>query len=391
MRKRVRHLLALVLSISASARPTSVTPEMDRLLRAGLDAVYRMDFEAADAAARQAIALQPDYPHPYLGAAVTDFIRYMYGSEQSDPSLLPSFEAKTRKTIAVAQAWLKTHPNDPDVLLVLGSGYGISARLALDRHQWLKGWRDGSLAMKSVRAALAADPELYDADLGLGMFDYYVDTIPRFAGWLAKIMLGGSRERGLSELRLAAEKGRYARVAAELVLVEIFTRDAYGARNPPEAVRLMDDIRARYPDSSMLHSAQIVSLYEARRFPEAAREAREYLARVRSGRFRTYPALDLSSAHGLLGTVLWGSGKPGEALAEYREGADHPAARTRWTVWCRIREGQVLDALGRRAEALAAYRAAYAEPDLWDYRAVIKPCLSAPCVGAAYPGRMAPY
>jgi tetratricopeptide (TPR) repeat protein len=391
-RKRVRYLLILaVLAMPASARASSVTPAMDRLLVEGVDAIYRMDFDAADDAARRAIALQPDYPHAYLGAAATDFIRYMYGSEQSDPSLLPSFERKAQKSIDVSEAWLRTHPNDADVLLVLGSGYGISARLALDRHQWLRGWRDGSRAMKSVRAALAADPQLYDADLGLGMFDYYVDTIPRFMGWLAKIMLGGSRARGLAELKLAAEKGRYARTAAQMILVEIYTQDRLGARNPPEAVRLMKEIRAKYPDSSMIHSAYVVSLYEDRRYDEAVREAREYLARVRSGKHPAYPALDLSGAHALLGTVLWGSGKIEEALAEYREGADHSPARTRWTVWCRVREGQALDALGRRDEALAAYRAAYAEPDLWDYRALIKPCLAAPCVGAQYPGHVAAY
>jgi len=388
----VRYLLPLLLlAVPAVARTSSVTPEMDRLLVEGLDAVYRMDFDAADDAAKRAIALQPDYPHAYLGQAATDFIRYTYGTEESDTSLLPGFAAKTQRTIDVAEAWLKTHPNDPDVLLVLGSGYGMAARLALDQHEWLRGFRYGSRAMKYIRAAAAADPEIYDADLGIGMFDYYVDTIPRFMGWLAKIMLGGSRERGLRELHLAAEKGRYGRIAAQLILVEIFTQDDFGARNPPEAVRLMSEIRVRYPDSAMIHSAHIVSLYEAGRWDDAVREARDYLARVQSGKFPSYPSLDFSGAHALLGTVLWGAGQKDEALAVFREGADHPPARTRWTVWCRAREGQVLDALGRRDEALAAYRAAYAEPDQWDFRALIKPCLSKPCVGEKYPGHFAPY
>lgn len=382
--------LILLAAAPASARRSSVTPQMDDLLVRGLDAVYRMDFTGADQLAAQAIALQPDYPHPYLGRAAVDFIRYSYGSEESDDALTRPFQADVDKTIAVGESWLQGHPGDADVLLVLGSAYGISARLALDRHEWLSGWRRGSRAMRYIRASLKADPELYDSYLGLGMFDYYVDTIPRFFGWLAKVMLGGDRARGLQELALAAEKGRYARTAAQLVLVEIFTEDHFGARNPPEGARLMRAIRARYPDSAMIHSAEVVGLYENKEMDEALREAREYLARAEDGR---YDAILKPKAHNLLGTLLWASGDEDGALAQYRAGAEEtgPGAKTRWRDWSRVREGQVLDALGRRDEALAAYRAAAALPDKWDYRALIKPCLKAACVGAAYPGHFSAY
>lgn len=378
-------LLALAAPASA-ARPSTLTPEMDRLVLAGIDGIYRMDFDAADAAAREAMALNPDYPHAYLGAAATDFIRYIYGPPQTDDRLVQSFEKKTDVAIAVAQKWLKTHPGDPQALLVLGSGYGIRARLALERRQYLKGYTNGSSSMKYIRASLKADPEMYDSDLGLGMFDYYVDTIPRFAGWLAKIMLGGNRARGLKELRLAAEKGHFARVAAQLILVEIDTQDEFGARDPKDAVRLMAEIRRRYPDSSMLHSAHIVALYEAGEYAEGLREADEYMARVRSGKYR---ASNLSMACSLRGANLWGLGRTEEALAEFKTGSVE-APLSRWGVWNRARAGQVLDLLGRRNEALAAYRSAYAEPDKWSLKSAIKPCLSRPCVGPGFPGRFSP-
>lgn len=380
-------LFALVLCAApAAAAPSSMTPEMDKLLVEGIDSIYRMDFDAADAAAVKAIALNPDYPHPYLGQAATDFIRWAYGPKQDD-ALVKSFEAKVGKSIAVAEAWLKTHPDDPEVLLALGSGYGISARLALERHEYLKGWRHGSRAMSYVRASLKADPQIYDSYLGLGMFDYYVDTIPRFAGWLAKIMLGGNRARGLKELRLAAEKGHFGRTAAQLILVEIDTQDEFGARDPKDAVRLMADIRARYPDSSMLHSAQAVSLYENAQYEDSLRESEEYLARVKSGR---YMASNYDMAHALVGTNLWALGRKEEALAHFREGGVTHSPETRFTVWNRVRAAQLLDNLGRRPEAVALYKSAYAAPDKWGFRALIKPCLKAPCLAAGLPGRFSP-
>jgi tetratricopeptide (TPR) repeat protein len=388
----VRQLLPLILAAAvaapaAAARPSTLTPEMDRLVLSGIDGIYRMDFDAADAAARQAMKLDPRYPHAYLGAAATDFIRYIYGPTPTDDHLVKSFEAKTEEAIGVAGKWLEAHPDDPEALLVLGSGYGIRARLALERHQYLKAWTNGSRSMKYIRASLKSDPETYDSYLGLGMFDYYTDTIPRFAGWLAKIMLGGNRARGLRELRLAAEKGHFARTAAQLILVEIDTQDQFGARDPEDAVRLMADIRARYPDSSMLHSAHVVSLYEAGRYDEGLRQAKEYLERVRTGR---YGADAMPVARALVGTNLFAQGRLEDALSEFRAGGADKSPLSSWTILDRVRAGQVLDALGRREEALAAYKSAYAD-DRFGTRPYIKPCLGAPCVGKKFPGPFSPH
>lgn len=379
-------LLIVALAGPASAAPSSMTPDMDRLVMSGVDNIYRMDFDAADAAAKAAMALNPEYPHAYLGDAATDFIRYIYGPQQSDDHLVKEFERKADIAIGVSERWLKTHPNDPDALLVQGSGYGISARLGIERHEYLKAFRHGSRAMKSIRAAIKADPQMYDAYLGLGMFDYYVDTIPRFAGWLAKIMLGGNRERGLKEIRLAAEKGHFARTAAQLILVEVETQDEFGARNPKDAVKLMMGITERYPNSSMLHSALAVALYEDGEYAAGLKESDEYLARVRSGK---YAPSNMSMGRSLRGAMLWGLGRKDEALAEFQAGSvETPISR--WGVWNRIRAGQLLDSEGRRAAAVTAYRSALDEPDKWGFKAIAKACIAKPCDGPNYPGRFSP-
>jgi len=366
-----------------------MTSEMDRLLMDGIDAIYRMDFKAADESAAWAIALDPAYPHAYLGQAMADLIRFSYSTEQSDQALIASFDEKIARTIIAGGAWLKTHPGDVDALLVMGSAHGSAGKMALARRQWLKSFRHGRAAMSYIREAIKADPEMYDAYLGQGMFDYYMATIPNFAGWLAKTMLGGDRARGLQEIRLAAEKGRYTKTAAQLILVEIHTEDVLGERDPAKALQLMREVTARYPDSAMLHSALVITLYKDGRIEEALREAQEYKSRVELGH---YARTEKAKCHALLGTTLWVAGDSVRALEEFRAGADvRKTVNDRWAVWSLARAGQVLDALGRRAEALEAYRTAYAEPDHWDYRELIKPCLSKPCVGADYPGHFSAY
>lgn len=380
-------IIALATAAPAQARQTSVTPEMDKIILESIEAIYRMDFDKADELTAKGIALDPEYPHAYLGAAATDLIRFAYGTELADKSLLASFDVKIQKTIQVAEAYLKKHPKDPDVLFVLGSAHGVSGRLAIVQRRWLKGFGHGRASMKYVRLAAKLDPELYDAQLGLGMFDYYVATIPKFAGWLAKIFLGGDREKGIKEIQVAAEKGRYAKLAAQLILVEIYLEDDFGARDTAKGLALTREIHARFPTSPMLDACFIVGLYEDGKLDEAVKEARLFQEKVKAGK---YPAINLAKSHNLLGTLLWGAGDKEKALAEFRAGSVPVTPLTRWTPWNRVRAGQLLDALGRREEALAEYKAAYSAQDDWGYREIIKPCLKAPCVGAKYPGHFSP-
>lgn len=387
-RPPVRQLLILLcLAAPAAARKTSVTPEMDKLLMAGVDDIYMMRFSAAEEDMRQAVALDPSYPHAYFGRAAIDLITFIYGEKQGDPALLKSFEAKALESIKMAEDYLKAHPNDPDALFILGASHGMFGRLAIVQRRWLQAFGHGRASMKFVRKAVKLEPELYDAILGLGMFDYYVATIPKFAGWLAKIVLGGDRERGLRQIKLAADKGRYAKVTAQMILVEIYLEDPFGAYNPKEGLALMREVHSVYPDSPMLDTALISALYEAKELPEAVKEAREFQARAKSGR---YPPVNLALSHALLGTLLWASGDKPAALSEFVTGA---AVRPvdRWTVWSRVREGHLLDALGRRGEALDAYHAALQEKDPWNLRPLIRPCVKAACVGDKYPGHFSPY
>ena len=63
---------------------------------------------------------------------------------------------------------------------------------------------------------------------------------------------------------------------------------------------------------------------------------------------------------------------------------------TRWGLWAEIRAGNLLDLMGRRQEALALYKAAAAEPDVWDLRQFAKAGLQAPW-RAGPPGHISPF
>src|SRR5579883_3418802 len=254
-----------------------ITAEMDRWLMQGIDDIYRMRFEEAASDARAAMALNPEHPNPYLGLAGILWTRYVYETDQGDDSLIAEFARKTQETIDVGQRWVKAHPEDAQGLMTLGAAYGLSSRLDIIRHQWVKGYLEGRKSVQITRQAVKANPECWDCYLGVGMYDYYTDVYPRFIGVLAKLVLRGDRVRGIKTLEMVAEKGHYSKINAMALLVEIYTEDQWGARDPERALSLIRQLRALYPDSAMLHSAELVALYDAGRWPETVKDSEEYL------------------------------------------------------------------------------------------------------------------
>lgn len=379
--------LALLASLAA-ASSRWVPPELDQLLLEGVDDVYRMKFDGAEENARKAIAVNPEHPNAYMGLAAVVWTRYVYETDQGDDRLIDEFDRRTAKAVEVAQRWLKKHPDDAQAMMTLGAAYGLSSRLQLIRQRWIAGYLKGKKALSLTKAALKVDPELWDAYLGLGMYDYYSDLYPRFIGVLAKIVLRGNRQRGIESLRIVAEKGHYSRNNAKILLVEIYTEDPYGAQDPEGAVAIMKELRDQFPQSAMMHSAQLVALFTARRYDQVVDGAREYLKLVAVGR---YNAIEQGKGAVILGCGLWALKRHDEALAAFRQAQKVPygGRMSRWAVWATIKAGNLEDAMGRRADALKDYKLALAQTDRWGFRALAKPFVSKH-YALAYPDRIPP-
>lgn len=385
-------LLALFLALSPAASRAGgkgrVTPEMDRHLMEGVDSIWRMEFDRSEAAAKRALELQPGHPAPYLVLTGLAWTRYVYENDQSDPALLKPFYARLDEVLDASKAWLEAHPDDPEALMVAGAAYGISSRLLIVRKEWVKGYFHGRKAISYLRAAVESDPEFADAYMGIGMYDYYTDIYHRGVGVLAKIMLRGNRLRGIETLKMVAAKGRFSKNTAKIVLVEIFTEDAFGARNPGEAMRIMKELRAAYPDSALMHSSELVALYSARRFEEVLAGGDAYVGFVDA---KKYNPIEAAKGHVIRGTALWAMGRRNDALDAFRLAAEVRlnGKLSRWAVWARIRSGQVNDELGRREDALRDYRSAADEPDTWQFRRLAQAGLKKP-FKADYPGAITP-
>ena len=201
---------------------------------------------------------QPDYPVGYLLEANAQWwkiycaaceIKYntidaWHRSRQPEDN---AYLALTDKGIALAEQSLKQ--NDiAEMRLYAGIGWGLKARL-LGLWDDRRGTaRAGVRAREHLLRAVQLDPELADAYTGLGLYNYYVDTLSAIAKILRFFMgiPGGSKREGMRQLELAMEKGEITAVEARFYL-------AKNLRNYDQkyerAVAVFEPLVAQYPQN----------------------------------------------------------------------------------------------------------------------------------------------
>ncbi len=108
--------------------------------------------------------------------------------------------------------------------------------------------REGVRAREHLLRALALDPSLYDADLGLGLYNYYVDTLSTIARVLRFFMgiPGGTKEEGIRQLRQAMEHGELTAAEARFYLaMNLHNYD----QKYEEALRVITPLVEKYPEN----------------------------------------------------------------------------------------------------------------------------------------------
>lgn len=101
--------------------------------------------------------------------------------------------------------------------LYAGLGYASRARLLGLRYEKMPVARAGVEARTHLLRCLELDPNMADADLGLGLYNYYVDTLSTLAKILRFFMgiPGGSKAEGLRQLETASTKGKLTQMEAQ--------------------------------------------------------------------------------------------------------------------------------------------------------------------------------
>lgn len=121
-----------------------------------------------------------------------------------------AFFDQLEKSIEASDKHLDNHPDDVDALIIKAAGYGFSARLNSNRHNWYRAVRDGRRAMSYLEEVEEKYPGLPDSEFGNAMYQYFSaflrDEYPavRIVSWA---LSSGDRQKGLELLDYVADEG----------------------------------------------------------------------------------------------------------------------------------------------------------------------------------------
>lgn len=245
---------------------------VEKLLWAGIDAMYSYRFREASALFDSVLILDPNnVVAPFVAVASQwQRIETEQGYTASHDSLLSAIHA----TIPWYEALQEKNGQEAEILLFLGSTYGLRAQIHLANKRWISVLYSGVKGWNLVRTAYDMDSTLTDSYLPIGIFSYYTgisSTAIQFASRLFGIL--PDRNAGLKFLERAALEAPYAWIEAAYILSQIYL---YIENDPENAYRHTYQLMQHYPENFDFNFLLAEELVRLNRF----QETREFLPQL---------------------------------------------------------------------------------------------------------------
>lgn len=136
--------------------------------------------------------------------------------------------------------------------------YGYLARVYGVDGSWWSAFRTGLKAKRLAEEVVKANPNFYDAYLVIGMLNYYSDRLSGVAGFIAGALgFSGDRELGLTQLRLAYEKGSLTFGLAAQTLIEVYSNLE---DNEAAAIPIYESFLKKFPANKRTINAYCLEL-----------------------------------------------------------------------------------------------------------------------------------
>src|SRR5581483_4471200 len=201
-----RWLIAGWLAVAgAAAVAASGLTEAPRLA-AVYDSILGAQFDRAEA---QLAATCPPAPAEACAALRAESVWWQIQIDPDDRALDARLETLAAAAINAAGAWTEREPKRAEAWFYLAAAYTPLVQLRVLRHERMSAARAGSKIKDALEQALALDPGLTDAHLGIGLYRYYAAVAPLYTKLLRWLLLlpGGDRADGHKEIRLARDRG----------------------------------------------------------------------------------------------------------------------------------------------------------------------------------------
>jgi len=211
----------------------------------GIDLGTNLHYKESYEVFQKLIELEPDNPRGYFLRSAIYF--WMFTEDIKNEKVGDKFRDLSYEAVEVAEAKLEENENDIDAMFYLGGAYGSLGRYYAMTKSYLNAYWYGNKGKNYLEDVVELDSTYYDAYLGLGIYHYLADILPRFVKILSFILgIDGDKDQGIIEIQLAAKKGTYSKTEAMFFLAAIYT---YREAEYEKAIKICNLLLEKYPDN----------------------------------------------------------------------------------------------------------------------------------------------
>jgi tetratricopeptide (TPR) repeat protein len=345
--------------------------EMDKQIRRGIDLIYNMEFDRAEATFDSVIRENPEHPAGYFYSASVIFWRAITNPDNTTYDQ----QYRSRLQLAINKADVLLAKNERDIagIFYKGGALGMRARIFAIRPNWQDALElvlgDAKEGIKYLNIMESMIPGNADVLFGRGLYNYYVEVMkedfPALSPFIS-FFAQGNKKVGLLMLEKSARDAQYAIVEAQYELMKVYY--SY-EKNYIRAHSFAQHLVNRYPNNvQFLHYLGFarVSMGDTRGYDSVYRVVLQRARERRPG----YTIRQAREAMFFLGQAQLSlpTGTPDSALyylynSNLLSRKITPNDMTWWITKSELLMGQAYDKKGDRARAVEMYRRVLKLPD----------------------------
>ncbi len=311
----------------------------------GIDKFYRLDNEAALRHFDSVAVMAPGDPRGHFFRSMVHFSLYAL---DRDHRYFELFMKESDTVVDVCERLLDKNEQDANAKFYLGGIYGYRGMAWQTEGSLIKAVKEGREGYSLLEEAVEERPDLYDAQMGFGLFRYLVAKAPRSFHWMLKLMgITPDLDGGLRMLKAAAERGTYTRNEAQLYLAQFL----FNEQRHSEAFEQLDRLVARYPENTLFLILRASWLQRTGKPEDALTDALNAVERNRAHPLRYVEDLACNT----LGSLYFARNEFSTARSYYARYVDSLKGPERVWNWTWYRIGVSHELAGDRAGAKTFY------------------------------------
>lgn len=289
--KKIKLFLVLISLLISSGFSQQVT---DKQIQVGLDKIYNFNWDDGFKVFNTIIKKHPDDPRGYHYKSII-FLWYYLGN--LNETNLDSFIYFSDKSLELANRKI-TQKNTAELKYLIGSIYYNKSIAEARSGNYLQALWTSNQMKSNLEEAVKLKPDLYDAFLGLGLYNFALSQIPSTLEWAANLVgITADKELGLQYVNQTVKKGKLSKIDAQYYLSQLYSRVIV---DHSAAKELLSNLVKRYPKNLLFNFSLAWVEYELHDLDKAEK----YLRYVINANDSLYPFV-VSNSNYLLGNVFF--------------------------------------------------------------------------------------